>query len=221
MNKASLMHAIEAAKLPMLSINLCNPQSQWKADWSSVLRSRCWRYDCASEHEENTNHIRKNYDHRNKFIKRRIEWLDWMMVSLVFRPIIVEQNTPEKSNNIHRVCEIHSAIKITMSITQGTFLPQRPRVVWNKGNAKMVYWNTSQVTTLSSSWSLFTTPRSRVTILKKIIHTKRVWHTHSSSSLGFNSWACLKRNIMWLVTRHRHDHVSSRTGSSWLPRDSQ
>ena len=84
---------------------------------------------------------------------------------------------------------------------------------------EIVYWNTYQVTTLSS-WLLFTTPRLRVTILKKIIHMKRVWHTHFSSSLGFNSWAWLERNTMWLVTRHRHDHVSSRPGFSWVPRDS-
>ena len=47
-----------------------------------------------------------------------------------------------------------------------------------------------------------------VTILKKIIPMKRVWHTHSSSSLGFNSWAWPERIKMCLVTRNRHDHVS-------------
>ena len=62
MEKASLIHSIKAAKLPMLSINLCNPKSQWKAD------SRSWRYGCVSEHEENTNPIRKISDLQKDFI---------------------------------------------------------------------------------------------------------------------------------------------------------
>ena len=137
-DKASLMYAIKAAKLPMLSLNLCNPcQIQVKSRlvfWLAFLLLTLWLcFRAWRKHQPYT----KNF-WPSKWIHKAPHWMvrmddGWLMVFLVSQSIIEEQNTPEKGDNIHRVWDAFSNQAYQVNYSRN-FSPQIPKVVWHEGN---------------------------------------------------------------------------------------
>ena len=111
-NKASLMHAIKAVKLPMLGLNLAIPNPSEKP---TGLSTRVLVVDVMAvlQSMKKTSTIYKTFLTFKMWIHKTPHWMvrmddGWLMVSLVSWSISEERNTPEKGNNIHRVRDTFS-----------------------------------------------------------------------------------------------------------------